>query len=187
MSRERAEAFLFGKWGAQWPRIRKCLSEIVYPEGAFCCSCGRITGGGALCEECRVRLHDDGALFSWSRSDPEPGLTAWSLRPHDGIHRQLVLRLKYSAEARAAAELASLILPLPEDVSFPPDTVVTWVPMPENRRRERCVDHGQLLARAAAEKGAAAVSVSRGGAVSSVSRCRSGAGHAASGSFRPIR
>ena len=35
---------------------------------------------------------------------------------------------------------------------FPPDTVVTWVTMPESRRRERAVDHGRLLAEAFAEK-----------------------------------
>ena len=64
----------------------------------------------------------------------------------------LVIRLKYGAEARAARILAGLLLPLPEDVSFPPDTVVTWVTMPESRRRERAVDHGRLLAEAFAEK-----------------------------------
>ena len=63
---------------------------------------------------------------------------------HDGFF--------FAWEARAARILAGLLLPLPEDVSFPPDTVVTWVTMPESRRRERAVDHGRLLAEAFAEK-----------------------------------
>ena len=83
---------------------------------------------------------------------PAPDLPAWSLRPHDGVPRQLIIRLKYGAEARAAGVLADLLLPLPDDVVFPPDTVVTWVTMPESRRRDRAVDHGRLLAEAFAEK-----------------------------------
>ena len=41
---------------------------------------------------------------------------------------------------------------MPKDFNFPPDTVVTWVTMPENRRRERMIDHGHLLAEAAARQ-----------------------------------
>ena len=77
------------------------------------------------CAACRDSLRNDGALFAWQRTDPEPGLPAWSLRPHEGVARQLVLRLKYDAEARAARLLAGLLLPLPEDFSLPPGTVVT--------------------------------------------------------------
>ena len=45
-----------------------------------------------------------------------------------------------------------LLLPLPKDLPFSPDTVVTWVTMPENRRRDRMIDHGRLLAEAAAKR-----------------------------------
>jgi predicted amidophosphoribosyltransferase len=63
-----------------------------------------------------------------------------------------VLRLKHSAEKCLAEELAGLLLPVPSHVVFPPETVVTWVPMPESRRRERCIDHGKALAEAAAAR-----------------------------------
>ena len=152
MSGGRFEAWLFGKWGPLGRSALSWLQEVIWPEGAFCCACGRITGDGSLCASCRKALFDDGFVFSWERTDPEPGLAAWSLRPHDGIHRTLVLRLKHGAEARAAKLLAELVLPLPPDVSFPPDTVVTWVTMPESRRRERGIDHGRALAEAFAEK-----------------------------------
>ena len=36
--------------------------------------------------------------------------------------------------------------------SFPEGTVVTWVAMPENRRRDRMIDHGRLLAEAVSEE-----------------------------------
>ncbi len=152
MSPRAFESWLFGKWGPLEKAILSRIREIVWPEGAFCCACGRVTDGGALCPACRESLRNDGFLFAWDRSDPEPGLPAWSLRPHEGVPRALILRLKYGAETRAARLLAELLLPLPEDVSFPPDTVVTWVTMPESRRRDRAVDHGRLLAEAFAEK-----------------------------------
>ena len=51
-----------------------------------------------------------------------------------------------------ADELADLLLPVPSHICFSPETVVTWVPMPERRRRERCIDHGKVLAEAAAAR-----------------------------------
>ena len=152
MSPRAFESWLFGKWGPLEKSLADWVKDAVWPEGVFCCACGKLTDGDGLCPACRASLMDDGFVFAWDRDDPEPGVTAWSLRPHAGVARELVLRLKFNAEARAARLLAELVLPLPEGVSFPPDTVVTWVTMPESRRRDRAVDHGRLLAEAVAEK-----------------------------------
>ena len=145
------ESWLFGKWGPLEKALAAWGRDVVWPEGAFCCACGKVSGGDILCAACRDSLHHDGFFFAWESLDLQPGLRVWSLRPHEGVPRQLIIRLKYGAEARAARVLAELLLPLPEDVVFPPDTVVTWVTMPESRRRERAVDHGRLLAEAFAE------------------------------------
>ena len=152
MSPRAFESWLFGKWGPLEKAIAARAKEIIWPEGAFCCACGRITDGDGLCSACRESLRYDGSLFAWKRSDPAPDLPAWSLRPHEGVPRRLVIRLKYNAETRAARLLAGLLLPLPEDFALPPGTVVTWVSMPESRRRDRAVDHGRLLAEAFAEQ-----------------------------------
>ena len=152
MSSGRFQSWLFGKWGPLEKKLIDWGKDVIWPEGALCCACGRASGGDGLCPACRESLLNDGFLFAWERCEPEPGLTAWSLRPHEGVPRRLVIRLKYHAEARAARLLSELILPLPEDVVIPPDTVVTWVTMPESRRRERAIDHGRLLAEAFAEK-----------------------------------
>ena len=144
-------SWLFGRWGPLEKALAARVKEMIWPEGVFCCACGRASGGEDLCPACRDSIRYDGALFAWQRSDPEPDLPAWSLRPHEGVARRLVLRLKYDAEARAARLLAGLLLPLPEDFTLPPGTVVTWVTMPESRRRDRAVDHGRLLAEAFAE------------------------------------
>ena len=145
-------AFLYGGFFAFLPRVRGFLLETVFPERAVCRTCGRITGGGILCSECRSRLLSDGMTMAWDREELEPDLDAYILRPHTGVARQLVLRLKHSAEKCLADELADLLLPVPSFISFPPETVVTWVPMPESRHRERCIDHGKALAEAAAAR-----------------------------------
>jgi len=144
--------WLFGKWGPLEKQSLEWLKDVLWPEGAFCCACGRVTDGTALCPPCREELRSSGFLYSWDMTELEPGFRAWSLRPHSGIARELVIRLKFNAEARAAELLADLALPLPDQFSFPPDTVVTWITMPESRRRERFIDHGRLLAEAIAEK-----------------------------------
>ena len=146
------DSWLFGKFGPAEHAAAAWLRDVLWPEGALCCVCGRLSGGQSLCPSCRMDLQAQGFVFAWDRTELAPGVTAWGLRPHAGIHRTLVHRLKYGAEARAAEALASLVLPLPDALSFPPDTVVTWVTMPESRRRNRAVDHGRLLAEAVARR-----------------------------------
>lgn len=140
------DSWLFGKFGTAERAAAAWLRDAVWPETALCCACGRVTGGEILCPSCRLDLQAQGYVFSWDQAEPAPGVTAWGLRPHEGIHRILIHRLKYDAEARAAEALASLVLPLPEALSFSAETVVTWVTMPESRRRNRAIDHGRLLA-----------------------------------------
>ena len=119
MSSRKYESWLFGKWGPLERSVADWTKDVLWPEGAFCCACGRVTDGSGLCAACRESLLYDGSFWAWERSDPAPDLPAWSLRPHDGVPRQLILRLKYGAEARAARLLSELLLPLPEDVSLP--------------------------------------------------------------------
>ena len=132
-------------------RIRQALLQILYPEGALCPGCGKISDGECLCPACRKELETGETLASWETRDLR-GVPAWSIRPHRGLARKLVLRLKYGAEARVAAELTGLLRLRPAAFpEFSPETVVTWVPMPRRRRRERCIDHGKMLAEGTAE------------------------------------
>ena len=133
-------------------RIRNVLLETLYPEGALCAVCGKISDGEYLCPACRTELRESGLLESWETESLD-GVQAWSIRPHSGAARRLVLSLKHGAEARAAEELTALLRSRPEAFPvFPPETVVTWVPMPAGRKRERCIDHGKLLAEGAARE-----------------------------------
>ncbi|MBR2823686.1 MAG: ComF family protein [Clostridia bacterium] len=131
---------------AWWGHLREWAVQVLFPEGAVCLGCGKVSDGEALCPACRAELKNGEMLDSWEREEIA-GVPAWSIRPHRGLARTLVLRLKHGAERRAAAELTGLLRDRPEVFpAFPAETVVTWVPMPKNRRRERAVDHGRLLA-----------------------------------------
>jgi len=143
---------LYGPWGNGFRAAARFLLDCVYPEGAVCRGCGKISDGTPLCPSCRKRLTEEGAGLAWDFTDLEPGLPAYSLRPHDGLPRQLILNLKHRGEACLAEELARLILPLPAYLTLSPDTVVTWVTMPRRRLRARGIDHGRLLAEATARE-----------------------------------
>ena len=131
--------------------VRTFLLDTVYPENALCRACGTAVKTGCLCDACRERLRNDGAAFSWMPRQLD-GVSAYALRRHEGLPRALVIRLKHHAEACVAAELAALVRPVPAFLSFPENTVVTWVTMPRSRRRECCIDHGQCLAAAVARE-----------------------------------
>lgn len=137
-------------WGAflrrEAGKLRTWMNQVVYPEGAVCLGCGKISDGETLCPACRGDLENGEILDSWTR-EMVAGVPAWSLRPHRGLTRTLVLRLKYGAERRAADMLTGILRTRPDYFpDFPSETVVTWVPMPKRRRLERGIDHGRLLA-----------------------------------------
>lgn len=130
--------------------ISGTVRDVLWPEGAVCLSCGKHSDGEPLCPACRKALHSMTGS-SWTRQ-PADGLEVWSLRRHQGVARDLVLKLKHGTDACAADQLLETVLPLPEEISFSPDTVVTWVTMPAGRLRERGIDHGRLLAEGVAAR-----------------------------------
>ena len=126
------------------------LAEILYPEGAVCLGCGRLSDGESLCPACREELRYSDVLDSWQLRDIG-GVPVWCMRPHRDLPRKLVLRLKHGTEARAAKAMAGMLRDRPDYFLHPaPGTVVTWVPGPKRRIRERCIDHGKRLAEAVA-------------------------------------
>lgn len=126
------------------------LAEILYPEGAVCLGCGRLSDGECLCPACREELRYSDVLDSWQLRDIG-GVPVWCMRPHRDLPRKLVLRLKHGTEARAAKTMAGMLRDRPDYFLHPaPGTVVTWVPGPKGRIRERCIDHGKRLAEAVA-------------------------------------
>ena len=52
MSSRSFEKWLFGKWGPLEKSILSWGKDVVWPEDAFCCACGRISDRDGLCAAC---------------------------------------------------------------------------------------------------------------------------------------
>ena len=120
-------------------RADRWLLDVFYPERAACLACGRPSHGAGLCPGCAAALD---AL----RLDGERELWLGAAYRYQGVARKLVHRLKYDCVEDAARLLASAMAENARAMKLPGDTVVTWVSMPEKRRRMRGIDHGRLLA-----------------------------------------
>ena len=119
------------------------LLDVFYPERTACLVCGRPSRGERLCPGCAAELN---AL----RLDGERDLWLGAAYRYQGVARKLVHRLKYDCVEDAARLLACAMEENARAMALPRDTVVTWVSMPEKRRRMRGIDHGRLLAESVA-------------------------------------
>ena len=77
MSPRPFETWLFGKWGPLEKALARWGKDVIWPEDALCCVCGRVTDKDGLCASCRESLEHDGFFFAWERSDPDPDLPTW--------------------------------------------------------------------------------------------------------------
>lgn len=136
-------------------RLDARLMDLLFPDGAVCLSCRRLTHGRRLCAECSAALES-------LRFDPEkvpegmlpmPGnVSVHMVWRHEAVAQHLVLHLKENGILPAAEVLADGLADVARTLDLPGDTVVTWVPMPAKRLRERGIDHARSLAEATAQR-----------------------------------
>lgn len=115
------------------------LLRAVFPERVVCVACARPSKGELLCADCAAELETlrlDAMYHGTYR--------------YQGVAKKLVHRLKFDNVTAAATVLARAMAQDALQLHLPPDTVVTWVTMPEKRKRMRGIDHGQVLAQAVA-------------------------------------
>jgi len=74
-----------------------------------------------------------------------------SVWAYEGVGGKLVRRLKFDQVKAAALPLTEGMAETVRSMGLPDDTVVTWVTMPDSRRRERVIDHAQILAEGMAD------------------------------------
>lgn len=118
----------------------KLLAEMLWPRGLKCLCCDELSEGKLLCPNCAK------ALSAMRLSAFDAGADqVRSIYRYDGVARQLVLLLKEEGVADAASVLAEGMAETLRTMALPPDTVLTWVTMPELRRRKRWIDHGRRL------------------------------------------
>lgn len=125
-------------------RVQKALEELVWPRGVVCLCCGERSFGQGLCSGCTALLDDLRV-----RERPDGVLSVWR---HTGVARQLVIGLKHRNMADCAGVLAEGIAARIGEMQLPPDTLLTWVTMPQQRLRERGIDHGRILCEAVAAR-----------------------------------
>lgn len=116
------------------------LAEVIWPHGLKCLCCDELSEGERLCPACEKALKAI-HLSPFDAGDDN----IRSVYRYDGVAKQLVLLLKEDGLADAAAVLAEGMADAIRTMKLPPDTVLTWVTMPEKRRRKRWIDHGRKL------------------------------------------
>lgn len=128
-------------------RLIRRLEDILWPRGFKCLCCDELGEGKLLCADCAKALDKKRLVFPATKVG-----NVSSVYRHDGIARKLVLLLKYECAADAASVLADEMAEVIKEMKLPPDTVMTWVAMPEIRRRKRGIDHGRTLCEAVAAR-----------------------------------
>lgn len=119
------------------------LDDLLAPRGVKCLCCDARSEGEMLCPDCRTALHA-------MRLDPEEGNSGniHCAYRYDGVAKQLVVSLKDQCVADAAIVLAEGMLDVVRRMQLPAETILTWVTMPNRRRKRRAIDHGYELCKA---------------------------------------
>lgn len=126
-------------------RLIAAVEDVLWPRGVKCLCCDAYSSGNALCPVCTRGLE------AMRLPVKDSARTSLSTYCYDGVTRELIHLLKYECTADAAAVLAKGMAVTLSCMQLPLDTVLTWVTMPESRRRTRGIDHGRTLCEALSE------------------------------------
>lgn len=127
------------------------LLAWLFPDGVQCLQCGAFSHGAPLCALCRQALDA-------SRLSPAQGLLCLGGVNVCGVWRYagstafLVRQLKFHQVRAAARPLAEGMAQAAHGLRLPPDTLITWVPMPPKRLIQRGIDHARELAALVSEQ-----------------------------------
>ena len=123
------------------------MEDVLWPRGVKCLCCDGFSDGELLCLTCMAALN----AMKLDVLDQGSGHFR-SVYRHDGAAKQLVLLLKDECLADAAQVLADGMAAAIREMALPKDTILTWVTMPELRRKKRGIDHGRTLCEAVAAR-----------------------------------
>ena len=142
-----------------WQAIANWGRDLLFPAGVSCPVCRRLSHGQLLCASCQDVLTRDqlAPAFRLSRNRLRHLDATLSLWPHAGVAAELVRLLKDQCLAGAAPYLGQWLAeglmagcawdhPAGRLPDLGADVAITWVTMPEGRRKTRGIDHGRLLA-----------------------------------------
>jgi len=124
-------------------RLLRLMDDLIAPRGVKCLCCEARSDGELLCPDCKMALK---AMRLDSMEESSVDLRC--AYRYDGAARQLVISLKDRCVEDAAIVLADGMYDLVRQMQLPTNTVLTWVTMPERRRKRRAIDHGHVLCKA---------------------------------------
>lgn len=142
---------------SKWKRRCDILLDTVFPEQVLCLCCKKVIRpfdisiqpdlpDGVLCLHCREELEKE-LLGKEHQSTRLLFTDVCSVFGYGGPVQDLILELKHGTISSAAKPLVSYAADtIRKEMTLPADTVITWVTMPADRKRERCIDHGKILA-----------------------------------------
>lgn len=125
--------------------LRLLMTDLLSPLGVLCLGCHRPSHGQLLCPICR-KLIQQQRLPDAMAEQVQSGIRMRSAWRYSGVPRKLVLALKFKPVQAASLPLIQGMAEEARRLHPKKHTIVTWVPMPEQRADERCIDHGQVLA-----------------------------------------
>lgn len=133
--------------------MMRFLLELLYPRKAVCMGCGSMLGceRNDICDECRQKLSQ-----SWvgvRRPGGKSGLdgTAFAHKYH-GVAGNIVRSMKYVSVHVLAEEMGAEVAKAAELLRISRIDFVTAVPMHPRRLKKRGCNHGEVLAKAVAER-----------------------------------
>lgn len=121
------------------------IADAVAPRGLICLCCDEYSEGQLLCPACAANLASLRLTPDQAGTEHQRGVFRY-----EGIAKRLVVQLKDSCVADAAFPLSQGMAEELRAMALPPDTVLTWVTMPQARLRQRGIDHGRTLCEAVA-------------------------------------
>jgi len=128
-------------------RLIALLEELIWPRGLKCLCCDDLSEGELLCPSCKKAL----TAMRLKQEDVADG-DCRAVYRYEGAAKQLVLLLKEECTADAARPLAQGMAEVIREMKLPSDTVLTWVTMPDMRRKKRGIDHGKTLCEAVGQE-----------------------------------
>lgn len=110
----------------------KCVDNINFIDGNYCLKCGEpISDGYDFCITCKDKTYE----FDYARS----------IMVYDDISSHIILRFKYNGQKWYKIPLAHLLCDFYENSDITAN-VITYVPMPSSREKERGYNQAKELA-----------------------------------------
>lgn len=131
----------------------KFLIDLIYPRKAVCMGCGSLFGceRDDICDACREALSKGWVGVRYAEKKIGLDGMAFAYGYH-GVAGNIVRRMKYNSVRVLAEEMGSDTAKAAELLRLSHVDFVTAVPMHPKRLRKRGCNHGEVLAKAAADK-----------------------------------